>query len=101
MRRQITSTSASVERARSLVRSPSSVRGLWIPGVSSRTSCDVAVVRTPRICVRVVCGRSETIATFVPTSRFTSVDFPTLGRPTSETNPERNPGVGSVTMPRR
>ena len=40
--------------------------------------------------VRVVCGRSETIATLVPTSRLTSVDFPTLGRPTSVTKPERN-----------
>ena len=40
--------------------------------------------------MRVVCGRSDTIATLVPTSRFTSVDLPTLGRPTSETNPERN-----------
>ena len=66
------------------------MRGLWIPGVSSSTSWVSAVVRTPRICVRVVCGRSETIATFAPTIWLTSVDFPTLGRPTSETNPERN-----------
>ena len=36
-----------------------------------------------------VCGRLETIDTFEPTSRFTSVDFPTLGRPTRLTNPER------------
>ena len=76
------------------MRSPSSVRGLWMPGVSSSTSCDVGVVRTPRIWVRVVCGRSETMATFVPTSRFTSVDFPTLGRPTSDTNPDlKCPGL--------
>ncbi len=41
MSRHTTSTSASVARARSLVRSPSSVRGLWMPGVSSSTSCEV------------------------------------------------------------
>ena len=92
MSRHTTSTSASVSTERLLQRSPSSVRGLWIPGVSSRTICDAAVVRTPRIWVRVVCGRFETIETFEPTSRFTSVDFPTLGRPTRLTNPERSSG---------
>ena len=34
-------------------------------------------------------GRDEVIATFVPTIRFTSVDLPTLGRPTTATKPER------------
>ena len=63
--------------------------------MSRNTICVVVVVRTPRICVRVVCGRSETIDTLRPTSWFTSVDFPTFGRPTSETNPDRNAvGVG-------
>src|ERR1039457_7116240 len=37
---------------------------------------------------RVVCGRGETIATLRPTSVFTSVDFPALGRPTMATNPD-------------
>ena len=46
-----------------------------------------SVVRTPRTCVRVVCGRLETIETFCPTSWFTSVDLPTLGRPTSDDEP--------------
>ena len=36
---------------------------------------------------RVVCGLSETIATFWPTNRLSSVDLPAFGRPTSETNP--------------
>ena len=45
-----------------------------------------------------VCGRSETIATLVPTIRLTSVDFPTFGRPTSVTKPERN--VTWATHPR-
>ena len=38
---------------------------------------------------RVVCGLSETIATFWPTSAFTRVDLPTFGRPTTATMPER------------
>jgi hypothetical protein len=39
--------------------------------------------------VRVVCGRGETIAIFAPRTRFSSVDLPTLGRPTMATNPAR------------
>src|SRR5579871_1665738 len=31
------------------------------------------------------------MATFCPTSAFRSVDFPAFGRPTSDTNPDRNP----------
>ena len=61
-----------------------------MPGVSRNTICVVSLVRTPRTCVRVVCGRSETIETFCPTSWFNSVDLPTFGRPTIETNPDRN-----------
>src|SRR5947207_5039233 len=38
--------------------------------------------------VRVVCGLSETIASLVPTSRFSSVDFPAFGRPMSDTKPD-------------
>src|SRR5262245_26951893 len=93
-----TSTSDSVESARSFARSPSNVRGLWIPGVSSRTICDASVVRTPRTWVRVVCGRSETIDTLRPTSWLTSVDLPTLGRPTIATNPERKGTSGSAEL---
>jgi hypothetical protein len=36
---------------------------------------------------------SETIATFVQTSRFRSVDFPAFGRPTIATKPERGMDV--------
>ena len=39
--------------------------------------------------VRVVCGLSLTIDTFVPQIALTSVDLPTLGRPTSVTKPLR------------
>ena len=37
---------------------------------------------------RVVCGLSETIATFPPQRAFTSVDFPTFGRPATAANPD-------------
>src|SRR3989449_4561878 len=35
----------------------------------------------------VVCGLSETIATFPPLSALTSVDLPTFGRPATATKP--------------
>src|SRR3954470_9838587 len=41
----------------------------------------------PKMRRRVVCGLSETIATLPPASALTSVDFPTLGRPATATNP--------------
>ena len=61
------------------------------PGRSTRTSWRPASrsVATPRIARRVVCGRTETIATWEPTSALTSVDLPTLGRPASPTKPAR------------
>ena len=37
--------------------------------------------------VRVVCGLSETIAIFSLSSAFSSVDFPTFGRPMMATVP--------------
>src|SRR5882762_9432204 len=40
--------------------------------------------------LRVVCGLEVTIAIFCPTNRFTRVDFPAFGRPTTATNPEQN-----------
>ena len=88
--RHTTSTSPSASVAVALSRVPSAVPGLWMPGVSTNTICASGRVSTPRTWVRVVCGLSETIVTFVPRMRLSSVDFPTLGRPTSVTNPERN-----------
>ena len=55
--------------------------GLWMPGVSKRTICPSGLFTTARMRLRVVCGLSETMATFWPTRLFTSVDLPTLGRP--------------------
>jgi hypothetical protein len=37
----------------------------------------------------VVCGLGVTMASFSPTSLFSSVDLPALGRPMMETKPER------------
>ena len=55
----------------------------------------------PRIVCRVVCGFGDVIATFVPTSAFVSVDFPTLGRPTKQANPLRcSAGVDVTPDPR-
>ena len=64
--------------------------GLWIPGVSKSTSWAPGRAMTARMRLRVVCGLFETMATFWPTRRFTRVDFPTLGRPTTVTKPARN-----------
>ena len=75
---------------RRCMRSVSASRGRCTPGRSVSTSChSPGRVATPRIARRVVCGLSETIATFWPTSALTSVDLPTLGRPASATKPER------------
>ena len=64
--------------------------GLWIPGVSTRAISAPGRRATPRMRLRVVCGLSETIATFSPTRALTSVDLPALGRPTTATEPARN-----------
>src|ERR1700688_3680530 len=42
----------------------------------------------PRMRLRVVCGFGEIIASFSPTSAFSSVLLPALGRPSMQTNPE-------------
>ena len=44
----------------------------------------------PRTRWRVVCGRLEVIEILAPTSALTSVDLPTLGRPTIAIWPQRN-----------
>ncbi len=79
--RPMTSTSASVSCTIVLSRSPSSVRGRCIPGVSTMMSWPVGWCTMPRMARRVVCGLDDVIATFSPTSALVSVDLPTLGRP--------------------
>src|SRR5215204_1584539 len=85
----ITSTSPSVDCTSELRRSPRSVRGRCRPGVSTRISCPCSRCTMPRMARRVVCGFELVIATFSPTRAFVSVDLPTFGRPTIETNPAR------------
>lgn len=50
----------------------------------------------PRMVCRVVCGRLEVIATFVPTRALVRVDLPVLGRPTKHTKPEWNSLTGDL-----
>ena len=82
------STSSRAASASCIMNSPRRLRGLCKPGVSTNTICQPSPAATPRMRLRVVCGRSETIATFSPTKRFIKLDFPTLGRPRIATNPE-------------
>ena len=85
-----TSTSSSDEVADSFIRSPSAVRGLCRPGVSTNTTWASDRLSTPRTWDRVVLGRGEVMETLVPTMALTRVDFPTLGRPDhgGESRPE-------------
>ena len=45
----------------------------------------------PLITSLVVCGLKETMDTLLPTRLFTKVDLPTLGLPTTQTNPDLLP----------
>src|SRR5437879_9138782 len=49
--------------------------------------------------LRVVCGLDVTMAIFCPTRRFTSVDFPAFGRPTTATNPDLNAFFSGISLP--
>ena len=84
-----TSTLVQVSRTWSLRRSPRRVRGRCSPGVSTMMSWPSARFTTPRRTRRVVCGRSEVMATLRPTRALVRVDLPALGRPTRQTNPLR------------
>jgi hypothetical protein len=71
MEASITKTTASAS-ARVLVtmafsRDPSSLRGLWTPGVSIKTIWRPGRDTTPRMTFLVVWGRVEVIATLDPT----------------------------------
>ena len=60
------------------------------PGVSRNTSWSSPWVSTPIMRVRVVWGLRDTMAIFCPTSRLSTEDLPTLGRPTMAINAERS-----------
>ncbi len=87
-RKRTTSTSWSVASAASTMALLSAPFASWMPGVSTKATCPSALVTTPVMRVRVVCGFGETMAILSPTSRLRSVLLPTLGRPTSAANPE-------------
>ena len=91
---RIASTSASVSSTVRCIRPVRPSRGVWNPGRSSSTSCQLSPFSTPATRRRVVCGLSDTIETWAPQSAFTSVDFPTFGRPATPIRAERN---GSLT----
>ena len=57
------------------------------PGVSTKAIWPPADSASPSTRWRVVCGRGVTMLSFCPSSAFSSVDLPTLGRPTSATKP--------------
>ena len=82
------STPSRASEACFIMNSPSLLRGLCRPGVSTNTICQSSRVATPRILLRVVWGLLDTMATFSPTNRFMMLLLPTLGRPMMATNPE-------------
>src|SRR6266545_1786359 len=51
--------------------------------------CPRASLRIPTMRLRVVCGLAETMDTFCPRMRLSSVDLPAFGRPTKATTPKR------------
>src|SRR5712691_12578972 len=89
MRNIATSASLSVCSACCTIRAFSPPRAEWRPGVSSRATWAKGRVTTPRMRERVVCGFGETMASFCPSSRLSSVLLPTFGRPTMAAKPAR------------
>ena len=60
---------------------------------------EIASLKIPISRWRVVCGLSETIASFSPRYRFIKVDLPALGRPTSATVPAWSLGSVGIQLP--
>src|SRR5258708_26676148 len=61
---------------------------------ASRPFC-LGTLMIPRMRLRVVCGFGEMMASFSPTSAFSSVLLTALGRPRIQTNPEwKDMGLG-------
>ena len=86
--RQTTSTSAErLDRARCCTARRAESAACGCPGVSSRTICESDVVRTPRIWVRVVCGRFETIETFDADEPVHERRLPDVGSPDEADEP--------------
>ncbi len=79
--------------------SPIVERGLWMPGVSTKTTWTSSRLRTPRTSVRVVCGAVAVMLTFMPRMALSSVDLPTLGLPTRVAKPDFIDLAGSSRQP--
>src|SRR5437870_13551592 len=71
------------------MNAPSLPSAGYSPGVSTNTTWAPGIFLIPVMRLPVVCGRGDPIESFSPTRRFRSVDFPALGRPTSDTQPAR------------
>ena len=71
------------------IRAVSPSAGRWNPGRSSSTACQPSPCATAVMRRRVVWGRGETAATWLPARALASVDLPTFGRPARATSPER------------
>ena len=97
------SASASAEAAvRFMARLSARFSPRCRPGVSTKAICTPGRLSMPSTRWRVVCGRDVTMESFSPTSALSSVDLPTLGRPTSAAKPARNVRrVASVPAPER
>src|SRR5580658_868592 len=97
-----TSRDSSASCTSCIMRRSSCVVGLCTPGVSTSTTCAAGLPAsvfvflrsgsssTPRMRVLVVCGLCVTIASFCPSSAFSSVLLPAFGLPTIDTNPVRS-----------
>src|SRR6266567_4504984 len=97
-RKRMTSTSLMDARASSTMYLLSIDLARWIPGVSMNTIWAPGMLWIPLIRLRVVWGLSEVMTIFSPRMLFRRLDFPALGRPMIDTNPERNgsAGIGCV-----
>src|SRR5690606_26545670 len=84
--------SSALQAAATMARSRRRL-GANTPGVSISTSWTSSRMAMPRTCVRVVCTFCVTAATLAPTSRFTSVDLPALGAPSTATTAQRRSAI--------
>ncbi len=87
--RSVASASSRLPQAARTIALSSRRLGEKMPGVSTRTTCAVPAIITPRTRMRVVCTLRETMVIFAPVSAFTSVDLPALGAPITAATPKR------------
>src|SRR5262249_1387012 len=69
-----------------------------MPGVSTNTicACLAGTLRMPAMRLRVVCGLGVTMARFSPHIGLSSVELPTVGRPTIAQKPARAMGASFI-----